>query len=51
MPKRPKTGPFPAREARMNVISSANLDEISVKNVVRFVTRFDMWEMVTRFDK
>ena len=42
MPKRPKTGPFTASRVQMTVGSSVFVDAISVKNVVRFVTRFDI---------
>ena len=38
----PKTGPFTASRVQMTVGSSVFVDAISVKNVVRFVTRFDI---------
>ena len=50
MPKQPKTGPFPASRGQRTVISSVFADAISVKNVVRFVTRFDNIYILTRFD-
>ena len=45
MPKTHKNGPFTAITLQMTVISSVILGAISVKNVVRNVTRFDIMEI------
>ena len=41
MPKCHKNGLFPASAAWMDIDSSAAVDAILVKNVVRFLTRLD----------
>ena len=52
MPKWPKKGLFTAMTLQMTVISSVIVDAISVKNVVRKVTRFDiMVEVCTKYKK